>query len=126
MRRVCAIGSAALLSVLLVIASGCTGNPFAPPPAPLTAEAFCATLPSIGTGNFFFCGTNQANLATTVFPDGAHGYCMSAAANNLGLVGYSAYTYSGGAAPVDTQSNASTLCHQLGNQCAGYIRCTRQ
>jgi hypothetical protein len=111
---------------LLVVMSGCGGNLFAPPPPP-TPEAYCASsFASIGYGNFFYCGTNQGNLQIVNFPDGAHGYCMSADTNSLGLVGYSYYTYSGGASPVESQSSASATCNLLGNACAGYIRCTRQ
>jgi hypothetical protein len=94
---------------------------------PVTAEAFCATLPNTGYGNAFFCGTNQGNLNRYPFPDGSLGYCQYALANNLGLVGYSAYTYSGGTFLVDTQSGASATCNGLGSGiCGGYIRCTRQ
>jgi hypothetical protein len=92
----------------------------------LTAEAYCATLPSVGYGDFFYCGTNQANLQLVQFPDGEHGFCQTAASNNLGLVGYVAYLYNGGLGYVDTQAGASALCNQLGSQCGGYIMCTRQ
>lgn len=96
-----------------------------PPLPPLTAEAFCAQLPGIGFGNYFYCGTSQANLQTVNFPDGSRGYCMPAN-ENLGLVGYSATTYNGGATPVMSQSNASDASRLLGSQSPGYIRCTRQ
>ena len=59
------------------------------------------------------------------FPDGSLGYCMSAD-ENLGLIGYSVTTYSGGAFPVMSQANASALSQQLGSQSPGYIMCTRQ
>jgi len=114
------------LSPLMMGANGClpTAGDFAPA-APQTAEAFCARLPSIGFGNFFYCGTSQGNLQAVAFPDGARGYCMSAD-ENLGLVGYSVTTYQGGASPVMSQSRASQLSGALGNQSPGYIRCTRQ
>ncbi len=121
------VGSVTLLFASVIMVGGCVGNPFAPAKPPLTPEAYCAAeFNPTGYGNFFYCGTNQANLAVVAFPDGSHGYCMSADTNNLGLVGYSAYTYSGGAFPVESQSDASAHCSLLGSQCAGYIRCTRQ
>ena len=115
---------------MLVAMSGCTGGLSNPTPAPLTALAFCATLPQTGTGNAFYCGTSQGNLAKTVFPDGAQGFCMYARANNLGLVGYSAVTINGGAFPVDTFSNAQALCNGVNGpglkQCISIITCSRQ
>jgi hypothetical protein len=115
------------ISLLVACLTGCGGggSDIQPAPPVLSAEAFCATLPSVGFGNFFYCGTNQGNLQLVNFPDGARGYCMSAS-ENLGLVGYSVITYNGGAAPVTSQSSATTLARQLGNQSPGYIRCTRQ
>jgi hypothetical protein len=112
------------LSPLIMGANGClpTEADFA---APMSAEAYCATLPTIGYGHFFYCGTSQSNLQAVAFPDGAHGYCMSAN-ENLGLVGYSVTTYAGGASPVMSQSSASELSRALGSQSPGYTRCTRQ
>lgn len=97
-------------------------------PVTLTAEQQCSQL-SDGYGNFFFCGTKQANLNVGGFADGSTGYCMPAV-RNLGLVGYSAVTNSGGAFPVTSQSEASSQCQLLSgnpfpNNCTTYIRCTR-
>ena len=115
---------------VLVSMSGCTGGGLFPTPAPQNALAFCATLPQTGTGNAFYCGTTQGNLAKTPFPDGSQGFCMYARANNLGLVGYSAVTISGGAALVDTFSNAQAICNGLNGpgltQCVSIITCSRQ
>lgn len=124
LQRMCVIVSVTLLFGLLAVMSGC-GDAFDPPPPTPTAEEYCASFPSVGFGNFFYCGTNQGNLQVVNFPDGAHGFCQTANTNNIGLVGYSAYTFNGGASPVQSQSDASALCNLLGNQCAGYIRCTR-
>ena len=112
------------LSPLTMGAEGClpTAEDFAPP---LSAEAYCAQLPQAGFGNFFYCGSSQGNLQKIAFPDGAQGYCQTAN-ENLGLVGYSAITYSGGASPVMSQSHASEYSRLLGSQSPGYIRCTRQ
>jgi hypothetical protein len=114
-------------SPLMMGSNGClpTEADYAAAAVPMSAEAFCAQLPTIGFGHFFYCGASQANLQTVAFPDGSRGYCMSAD-ENLGLVGYSAITYNGGAAPVMSQSRASQLSGQLGSQSPGYIRCTRQ
>jgi hypothetical protein len=90
--------------------------------APLTGEAFCATLPRLTTGAAFFCGTAQANLQNA---GQFQGYCMYTQ-ENLGLVGYSVTTYNGGAGNVETQSEASRDSGLLGNQSPGYIRCTRE
>ena len=58
----CIGGSVTLLIALLVVTSGC-GSFLAPTPPPPTAEAYCASsFASIGYGNFFYCGTVQANL----------------------------------------------------------------
>jgi len=127
-RRIHSIRKLALFMIvafspLMMGAEGCL--PTAEDFAPQTAEAYCAQLPSIGYGNFFYCGTSQANLQSVAFPDGSRGYCMSAD-ENLGLVGYSVTTYNGGAAPVSSQSRASELSRLLGSQSPGYIRCTRQ
>ena len=130
LKRVCIAGAVTVVFGLLVAMSGC-GSFLAPTPPVPTAEAYCASsFASIGYGHFFYCGTLQSNLNTVNFPDGSHGYCMSANTNSIGLVGYSAYTYAGGASPVESQSDASALCSLLNvgglNQCPGYIRCTRQ
>lgn len=113
------------VALSLVMMSGCYHESILGPSKPLSAEAYCAAIPSIGYGNFFYCGTTQGNLQTVTFPDGARGYCMSAD-ENLGLVGYSVTTYNGGASPVMSQSRASELSRALGNLSPGYIRCTRQ
>ena len=97
--------------------AGCV-NPLAPV-VKQTGEQYCS---SIG---LFFCGTTQSNLQTTGLPAGVLGYC-EVGVSGIGLVGYSWHTYSGGAAPVDTQSNASAGCNLVGNQCSGYSMCTRQ
>ena len=115
---------------LLVVTGGCTGNPFDPTPTtPQTAEAFCATLPDIGFGNFFYCGTPQANLQGGL-PNGWLGYCQSADTMNVGLVGYSATTFNGGAFPVTDFSTAQDECNAVNtggaNQCGSIIRCTRE
>jgi hypothetical protein len=102
-------------------------NAAAPTPPPLSAEAYCAaTFPSVGYGNFFYCGTTRSNLDVVTFPDGAHGFCQTAQTNNIGLVGYVIYTSNGGIGFVESQGDASTHCNLLGNLCPGYIRCTRQ
>ena len=115
------------LSPLMMGANGClpTEADYAAAAAPQTAEAFCATLPTLGFGNWFYCGTSQANLQSVAFPDGARGYCQSAD-ESLGLVGYSVTTYNGGASQVMSQSRASQLSGALGSQSPGYVRCTRQ
>lgn len=98
------------------------GNGPTAPSGPKTGEEFCATLPSIGTGHAFFCGTTQGNLQHA---GGFQGFCQYTH-ENLGLVGYCAVTYSGGVASVETQAEASQLCFTgLAGQCPGYIRCTR-
>ena len=112
------------VAFLLLALAGCGGGGDTPGPAPLSAEAVCATIAN-GFGNSFACLTAQGNLQVTAFPDGSRGYCMLAQ-ENLGLVGYSVITFNGGAFPVTSQSAASTLSGQLGNQSPGYIRCTRQ
>jgi len=112
-----------VLSILVM--TGCTDSGTSPSKKPQSAEAFCASLPTVGYGHFFYCGTTQANLDKISFPDGAHGFCQTAD-ESLGLVGYSAITYSGGAGPVMSQSRASELSRELGNQSPGYIRCTRE
>lgn len=98
-----------------------------PTPKAQTGEEFCATLPSIGTGKFFFCGTVQGNLQSVPAPN--QGFCMAAAANNLGLVGYSAVTFNGGADAVRSMADATDTCNSLNvgglRQCGSIIRCTR-
>ena len=115
-----------ILLGVLVVTGGCAG--LTKPSTPQTAEAFCATLPSIGFGNWFYCGTSQSNLQTGL-PNGWLGYCMSAD-TNIGLVGYSATTINGGAFPVRSFSDAQTACSSLNGggtqQCFSIIRCTRQ
>lgn len=111
-----------LLTVALL--SGCGGGGSFPSKAQ-TPEAFCATLPDSNYGHAFYCGSAQRNLSIVDFPDGSHGYCMYAN-ENLGLVGYSATTYNGGATPVMSQSNASNASRALGSSSPGYTRCTRE
>jgi hypothetical protein len=121
--RTCA--SAMLLVVSLAVGS-CGSNPFIPT-KPMTPEAYCAAnFPSIGYGNFFYCGTSQSNLMVVNFPDGSHGFCASAQTNNIAQVGYIAYTYNGGIVWVESQSDASAQCSLFGRDCPGYLRCTRQ
>lgn len=112
------------LSPLIMGANGCLPTQ-ADLAAPMSAEAYCAQLPTVGYGHLFYCGTSQSNLQTVDFPNGARGYCMTAD-ENLSLVGYSVTTYNGGASPVMSQSRASALSRQLGGQSPGYVRCTRQ
>jgi hypothetical protein len=119
---------AVLLLMATLAMNSCGGftNPFAVQ-APLGPEAFCASsFPSVGYGNFFYCGTSQGNLQIVPFPDGSRGFCQTAQTNNIGLVGYVAYTYNGGIAYVASQSDASAQCSLFGSACPGYIRCTRQ
>jgi hypothetical protein len=117
--------SSILLGVCLLMNS-CGANPFIPD-KPMTPEAYCAAqFPSIGYGNFFYCGTSQSNLWIVNFPDGSHGFCASAQTNNIAQVGYIAYTYSGGIVWVESQSDASAHCRLFGSDCPGYLRCTRQ
>lgn len=110
---------------IVAFLAGCGGggDVWIEPPVP-TPEAFCASIPSAGYGNYFYCGTGQGNLQVVNFPDGARGYCMSAD-RNLGLIGYSVTTYNGGAFPVMSQSAASDLTWALGRESSGYGRCTR-
>lgn len=115
-----------LPALLLLAVAGCGGGGSGlGPSAVMTAEEYCALVPNpLGWGNMFYCGSSQANLQVVSFPNGARGYCMSAD-QNLGLVGYSATTYNGGASPVMSQSRASDMAWALGNQSPGYTRCTR-
>jgi hypothetical protein len=98
-------------------------------PAPQSAEAFCASLPTTGYGHFFYCATSQSNLQGGL-PNGWLGYCMPADTNSLGLVGYSATTSAGGAFPVRSFSDAQEDCNLINSgglkQCNSIIRCTRQ
>ena len=110
--------------VAFLAGCGGGGDVWIEPPVP-TAEAICASIPSAGYGNYFYCGTTQGNLQLVNFPDGARGYCMTAD-RNLGLVGYSVTTYNGGATPVMSQSEATDVTLALGSQSSGYVRCTRQ
>jgi hypothetical protein len=91
-----------------------------------TGEEYCGTLPQVN-GKLFFCGTVQGNLQNVPSPN--QGYCMAAAANGLGLVGYSATTFAGGADLVRSMADATDICNSLnvGNlrQCGSIIRCTR-
>jgi len=108
-------------AILVAILSGCgVGGTNSVPP--ISAEAFCAQRAN-SFGHFFYCGTNQGNLQFDIFPDGAKGYC-DFAQENLGLVGYSAYTSSGTANPVSSQAFASGLVQNAGY--SGYITCTRE
>ena len=96
-------------------------------PQPQTAEAFCGALPQIGTGKWFFCASNQGNLRKA---GNYGGYCQVAQRNNLGLVGYSATTYNGGADTVKSFSEAQAMCNLLNSggqrQCGSISRCTRE
>lgn len=96
-------------------------------PQPASAESFCGSLPQTGTGKWFFCASNQSNLQKA---GNWGGYCMPAERNNLGLVGYSATTYSGGADTVKTFSGAQDMCNLLNSgglrQCGSISRCTRE
>lgn len=115
----------AVCTAFLIVGCG-GGSSLGTSAPPMSAEAVCATIPSTGYGNAFYCATSQANLQNPGgFPDGSLGYCMFAG-ENLGLVGYSVTTYSGGAYLVSTQSEASALSQALGSQSPGYSRCTRQ
>jgi hypothetical protein len=117
---------AVLLLMATLVMSSCGSNPFVPE-KPMGPEAYCASaFPSIGYGNFFYCGTNQSNLQIVAFPDGSKGFCQTAQTGNIGQVGYIAYTYNGGIMYVESQPDASYHCNLLGRDCAGYIRCTRQ
>ena len=120
-----AIASLALVSIVTTLSAfSCTGSDITGPAPAQTGEAYCGSQPLATYGKLFFCGTSQANLQTPGLPSGYRGYCMLTD-ENLGLVGYSAYTFSGGAFPVRSQSHASANCALIGNQCAGYIMCTR-
>jgi hypothetical protein len=119
------IGLASLLWMTLS-AESCTGSSPSAPVHRETGEDRCATL-SNGFGNFFYCPTSIGGLQGFNMPPGYPGYCMFTN-ENLGLVGYSAYTHTNGAYgafPVQNQSEASALCRDLGNECLGYILCTR-
>lgn len=124
LRVVLHIAALAVVMVTLSAGSCFDGSPTAPTKS-LTGEAYCAQV-STAYGHNFFCGSPQANLNNDPnMPAGYLGYCMPTQ-SNLGLVGYSAHTFSGGAFLVTDQSSASAYCTLLGNQCSGYSRCTRQ
>lgn len=104
-----------------------------PPPAPApggarSPEAFCASLPRTPAGNWFFCGTPQGNLQGGL-PNGWLGYCQITQMN-LGVVGYSATMFNGGADLVRDYSGAQDMCNTLNmfglRQCGSVIQCTRQ
>jgi hypothetical protein len=104
-----------------------------PTPAPIpggarSPEAFCASLPQTGSGNWFFCGTPQGNLQGGL-PNGWLGYCQMTQMN-LGVVGYSATMFNGGADLVRDYSGAQDTCNMLNlgglRQCGSVIQCTRQ
>lgn len=107
----------------LIATGGCTGGLF-PSKGPQTPEAFCATLPSIGYGHFFYCGTVQGNLQGGL-PNGWTGYCMPANTNALGLVGYGAALSNGGKLPVQSFADAQADC-KLAGGCSTVIMCTRE
>jgi hypothetical protein len=108
---------------VLLVTTACTG-PLFPGGGPKSPEAFCATLPSVGFGHLFYCGTVQGN-AQGGLPNGWTGYCMPADTNNLGLVGYGALFPNGGKAPVQSFDGARQDC-QLGGGCSSVIQCTRE
>jgi hypothetical protein len=118
---------ALIVSGSLLAAMACVGG-VTKPSEPQTAEAFCSSLPNIGFGNLFYCASSQTNLQTGL-PNGWLGYCITAT-RNLGLVGYSAVTFSGGAFPVQSQSDATNSCNSINvaglRQCGTIVRCTRQ
>lgn len=92
------------------------------PVGPQSPEAFCAQV-TTSFGPTFYCNSLQSNLQGGL-PNGWTGYCM-APVENLGITGYSATTFSGGADAVRSFSNAQSTCNLFGNQCASIIRCTR-
>jgi hypothetical protein len=105
-------------------------TPTPAPGAPRTAEAYCSSLPRIAgqSGNWFYCGTVQGNLQAQL-PNNWPGYC-ALTQMNLGLVGYSATTFAGGADLVRDYSGAQEMCNAFNTgglrQCASIIQCTRQ
>jgi hypothetical protein len=119
----------AISFALLFSTSGCAAAGLGPSKAPQTGEAFCAAIPSIGYGNFFYCATAQSNLQAGL-PNGLLGYCETANTNSIGLVGYSAITTNGGAFPVTSFSNAQAACDSVNfgslRQCNTIVRCTRE
>lgn len=105
---------------LVCLSAASMGNSCVNPLAPKqTGEEYCSNI------GLYFCGTTQANLQTPGLPTGVLGYCEVGVAG-IGLVGYSWHTYNGGAAPVDTQGNASAGCDFVGSQCSGYSLCTKR
>jgi hypothetical protein len=111
---------------VLLAAEGCAALS---PAKNQTGEQFCATLPTIGYGHLFHCGTVQSNLQGGL-PNGLTGFCMTANTNSLGLVGYSAITSNGGAFPVESFSAAQEDCNLVNSagvrNCNSIIRCTRE
>jgi hypothetical protein len=99
-----------------------------PPGGARSPEAFCASLPQTGSGNWFYCGTPQGNLQAGL-PNGWLGYCQITQMN-LGVVGYSATMFNGGADLVRDYSGAQDTCNMLNlgglRQCGSVIQCTRQ
>jgi hypothetical protein len=120
-----------VLTAAVLSAIGCSkflDDLTAPTPKTQTGEQFCATLPRVN-GNLFFCGTVQGNLQGVPSPN--QGYCMAALSNGVvGLVGYSATTFSGGAFPVNSFAGAQDDCNAVNGpglrQCGSIIRCTRE
>ena len=116
--------------MVIAAGTGCSElfEPLAAPTPPQTGEAFCGTAPRVN-GKLFYCQTTQGNLQT--MPSPHQGYCMAAARNGeVGLVGYSATTFAGGAFPVTSFANAQDDCSLVNaaglRQCGSIIRCTRE
>jgi len=130
MRRMRKLLCVVLPAAAILATAGCSdlfNSLAAPTPAVQTGEQFCGTLPQVN-GKLFFCGTVQGNLQTVPSPN--QGYCMAAEeAGRLGLVGYSATTFSGGADLVKSMADATDMCNLLNSggtrQCGSIIRCTR-
>jgi hypothetical protein len=127
-RKVVAGVAAMALFAVVASTSSCVKNPFAAA-GPATPEAFCASLPNIGTGNLFFCPSSQGNLQGGL-PNGWLGMCEVPDRSFNGLVGYSGYTSNGGRFPVSSsQSEADQNCGATVTTfgiCSGVTRCTRQ
>jgi hypothetical protein len=102
--------------------------PTPPRGTPQNAEAFCAAIPQVQFGNWFYCGSPQTNLQGGL-PNGWLGYCQ-VAGQSLGSVGYSATTFNGGADLVRDYNGAQEMCNLLNvagqRQCGSVIQCTRQ